>query len=161
MLIIGRVVEDREEEGELTGYAPRELVITSNRAELPAVLAFVRQAGLDAGLDEDAVFACELSTDEACTNIIEHAYEGRPEGRIEIACYVSADSFVIRLHDYGRPFDPDKVPAPSLSSDLARRRPGGLGLHFMRSLMDEVVFEFDARAGNTLTMKKRLPRLED
>lgn len=135
---------------------PQELVISSDLANLPRVLDFVRARCIAAGLSDDAVFACELATDEACTNVIEHAYLGRRSGEIRITCYLNGDHFVVRLHDHGQPFDPAQVAAPTLSGSLSERDVGGLGLHFMRSLMDEVRFEFDQEVGNTLTMVKRI-----
>jgi serine/threonine-protein kinase RsbW len=133
----------------------QELVITSDLANLPRVLDFVRAHCIAAGLSDDAVFACELATDEACTNVIEHAYGGAG-GEIRISCSRNDDRFVVRVHDRGQPFNPAEVAAPALSGTLSEREIGGLGLHFMRSLMDEVRFEFDQDDGNTLTMVKRV-----
>lgn len=137
---------------------PKALVVSSNLDNLPRVIAFVRQACETAGLDEDAAFACELATDEACTNIMEHAYRGRSNGEIEVICLAKADRFIVQLHDNGKPFDPDTVAPPTLTGELIERQIGGLGLHFMHSLMDEVRFNFDEEEGNTLTMVKYLSR---
>ena len=131
---------------------PNELVVASDLQELPRVINHVRQACVDAGLSDDTVFACELATDEACTNIIEHAYQGRDNGEIRVSCVCLADRFVIRFHDWGQPFVPEEVEAPRLTLELSERSTGGLGLHFMRSMMDEVHFEFDPQQGNVLTM---------
>ena len=133
-----------------------ELVVSSALDVLPQVIGFVRQASLQAGLPERAVFACELATDEACTNIIEHAYAGRSDGTIRVACWSDGDEFVVQLHDQGVAFVPGAVREPPLTQDLAARPLGGLGIYFMRSLMDEVRFDFDPMAGNTLTMTKRI-----
>jgi anti-sigma regulatory factor (Ser/Thr protein kinase) len=135
--------------------AADELVVSSDLDVLPQVIDFVRQASLLAGLPDNAVFACELATDEACTNIIEHAYAGRSDGVIRVACWSDSDEFVVQLHDQGVAFDPGAVRVPPLTQDLAGRPLGGLGVHFMRSLMDEVRFDFDPVLGNTLTMTKR------
>jgi serine/threonine-protein kinase RsbW len=102
-----------------------------------------------------------LAADEACTNVIEHAYRGRRDGVIRISWQRDDDAFVLRLHDRGKPFDPSKVSKPPLNRRLEERTVGGLGLHFMRSLMDEVRFEFDVNAGNTLIMVKRVARNAD
>lgn len=131
-------------------------MVSSALDVLPQVIGFVRQASLHAGLPESAVFACELATDEACTNIIEHAYAGRSDGVIRVACWSDSDEFVVQLHDQGTAFNPAAVREPPLTQDLAGRPLGGLGMHFMRSLMDEVRFDFDPISGNTVTMTKRL-----
>jgi serine/threonine-protein kinase RsbW len=135
--------------------AAEQLVVSSTLDSLPSVIDFVRRASLQAGLADNAVFACELATDEACTNIIEHAYAGRSDGVIRVACWSHSDEFVVQLHDQGAAFDPAKIRVPPLTEDLAGRPLGGLGMHFMRSLMDEVRFDFDPVLGNTVTMTKR------
>lgn len=134
----------------------QELVVSSDLDALPQVIDFVRQAGMDAGLIDDALFACELATDEACTNVIEHAYGDDNAGDIRVCCWVQDGAFVIQFHDRGAAFDPAQIRQPLLSEELADRPLGGLGMHFMRSLMDEVRFEFDPVEGNLLTMSKRL-----
>lgn len=135
--------------------AIEELTISSDLDGLPQVIDFVRQASMAAGLPEKAVFACELATDEACTNIIEHAYAGRSDGVIRVSCWTENGAFVVQFHDQGVAFDPTQIQEPLLTEELAERPLGGLGMHFMRSLMDEVRFEFDPVTGNKLTMTKR------
>jgi anti-sigma regulatory factor (Ser/Thr protein kinase) len=132
-----------------------KLTVSSDLDDLPQVIDFVRQASMEAGLPEKAVFACELATDEACTNIIEHAYAGRSDGVIRVSCWTENGAFVVQFHDQGVAFDPTQIREPLLTEELAQRPLGGLGMHFMRSLMDEVRFEFDPVAGNMLTMTKR------
>jgi len=121
---------------------------------LAAISEFVAGAAEAAGLDERAVYAVQMAVDEACTNIIEHAYGGEGRGDIEITCRISADKLTVILHDYGRPFDPTGVLSPDLEESLEERNAHGLGLYFMRRLMDEVEFEFRPDSGNVLTMVK-------
>ena len=132
-----------------------ELVVTSALDELPRVIDFVSQACETSAVPEDVAFACQLAADEACTNIMEHAYDGRTDGEIRISCWVSKDQVHLQLRDKGAAFDPRIIETPDLEGNLTDRRIGGLGLHFMRSLMDEVHFEFDPTTGNTVIMTKR------
>ncbi len=120
---------------------------------IPTITQFVAEAARAASLDENEVFHCQMAVDEACTNVIEHAYGGQGAGNIEITCLVEPGSCVIEIVDHGKPFDPDSVPAPKLGARLDEIKPGGIGLHLMRRLMDEVRFEFTDQ-GNFLTMKK-------
>ncbi len=130
-------------------------------ASLSEISAFVTRAAREAGLDEDAICAVQLAVDEACSNIIEHAYGGEDIGEIECTCRVDTDELTIILRDRGRPFDPTLVPQPDPNPDIRHCAVGGLGLHFMRKMMDEVRFEFTPDAGNILTMvKRRSPRIE-
>lgn len=121
---------------------------------LAEISEFVTREARQAGLNETAVFAVQMAVDEACTNIIEHAYGGGGRGAIDCTCLAVEEGFKVILADRGRPFDPKKVPEPDLTSPLKRRKEGGLGLYFMRKLMDEVQFGFDAQRGNVLTMVK-------
>lgn len=110
------------------------------------------------GLDQTAVFHIELACDEACTNVIEHAYGGENKGEITVSWQMEDRSFIINIHDNGRSFNPDAVPTPTLPPDAGEPenvKVGGLGIHFMRQLMDEVRFEFDDESGNTLTLIKK------
>ena len=122
---------------------------------LAAIGEYVARAAEAAGLDARSVEGVELAVDEACSNIIEHAYGGEGRGDIEVTYHIDGDGLTVVLRDYGRPFDPDRVPEPDLQAPLEERDAGGLGLHFMRQLMDQVRFEFTAGAGNVLTMVKR------
>lgn len=133
----------------------QQLTVSSALQDLPLVINFVRQCCRAAGLNEDSCFACELAADEACSNIMEHAYAGRSDGVIHVACWLADQSFMLRFHDYGRSFDPARVQKPVLEGDLVSRPIGKLGMHIMRSLMDDVRYEFDAVQGNILLMRKK------
>ena len=117
---------------------------------------FVGLTAEKAGLDETAVYAVQLAVDEACTNIIEHAYGGESLGEISISTTVTPESFVVEIHDHGQPFDPDLIPVPNTNLPLDEIQPRGVGLFLMRKMMDEVRFKFEPNLGNTLTMVKYL-----
>ena len=119
--------------------------------------AFVVSGAEQAGFSIDELFRIELACDEACTNIIEHAYGGEAAGDIRITWRIDDKTFIITMSDDGQPFDPDEVPPPEVPADrndLNGLKIGGLGIYFMRSLMDEVQFSRDDRRGNTLVMVK-------
>ena len=124
---------------------------------LAAISEFVTGAARAAGLDARAIFAVQLAVDEACSNIIDHAYGGEGYGDIECTCRVTDDGLTVILRDHGRSFDPSCVPKPNMCPTLEDEdcTGGGLGLHFMHQLMDEVHFEFTPDSGNVLTMVKR------
>ncbi len=139
------------------------LTVPGRYDQIQKIVAFVTQGAREAGLDEDAIFHVELCCDEACTNIIEHAYGGEDVGKIRVRYELLPDAFKLIIQDNGRSFDPDQVPPPSLPAagsldDSATDQPriGGLGIHFMRKLMDEVHFSFNAGGENTLIMIKKL-----
>jgi serine/threonine-protein kinase RsbW len=115
---------------------------------------FVGQAAADTGLDEKQVYAVQLAVDEACTNIIEHAYGGECDDEIEITCNVQDEGLTVIIRDHGQTFDPTIVPEPNLKASLAERGIGGLGLYLIRKMMDDVRFESSPDSGNVLTMLK-------
>ncbi len=113
----------------------------------------MRKIAQDAGFESFAVYSIEMAVDEACSNIIEHAYEGEGKGDIRCTCSVTEDTLKVIIKDRGKPFDLSSVPPPNLSDDLEERQAHGLGLHFIRKWMDEVDF-LSKDAENTLTMVK-------
>jgi len=121
---------------------------------LVRISEFVAQAAQDAGLDKSAIYAVKLSVDEACSNIIEHSYGGEGFGEIDCTCDVTDDGLTITLRDWGEAFDPSEIEDPKTDVPLEDLKPRGLGIFFMRKMMDDVSFKFHPRNGNVLTMVK-------
>jgi serine/threonine-protein kinase RsbW len=115
----------------------------------------IHDAAFSAGLDEQSCYQVETAVDEACTNIIEHAYGGENRGAIVIECISSTGILTVKLRDNGKAFDPDQINTPKLDTCLEERPDRGLGLFFIRRWMDSVHFEFSEKHGNQLTMVKR------
>jgi serine/threonine-protein kinase RsbW len=137
----------------------KRLIVPGRYDQISVICDFVAQGAQKAGLDEDAAFHVQLACDEACTNIIEHAYGGESAGEIEVSWQLNQRSLTVTLKDKGQPFDPDGIETPHIpqnQAELDQLKIGGLGLHFMRRIMDEVLFQFDEKSGNTLIMVKRL-----
>jgi anti-sigma regulatory factor (Ser/Thr protein kinase) len=132
------------------------LTVAGRYDEIKTICQFVMQGAAAAGLDETAVFHIELACDEACTNIIEHAYGGEDNGSITISWQVEAGMFVITLKDNGRAFNIDQIPAAPDTDNIENIKIGGLGIHFMRKLMDDVQFSTEPPTGNKLVMKKKM-----
>ena len=123
---------------------------------LEEIREFVGEIARKGGFSDKEVYNIQLATDEAASNIIEHAYEGVSDGLVEISCGMQSNSIRIILVDHGESFDPADVPDPDLKADLSERKIGGLGIFLMRKLMDEVHYDAEPRKNrNTLTMTKR------
>lgn len=117
----------------------------------------------EAGFDADDVFRIELACDEACTNIIQHAYGGEDVGDIRVILERTRETFIIILRDKGRQFDPDDVPIPNFPADpdkFDELKIGGLGLHFIRTIMDEILYTIDGQGDNELVMIKHIANTE-
>lgn len=125
---------------------------------LEAVAEFVVRCAQAAGFDPKSVYGVQLAVDEACSNIIEHAYAGVADGVIECSCECNDATFTVQLHDHGVGFDPTCALQPDLTARLEDRRVGGLGIYFMRRLMDEITFETSADGGNVLILVKHRPQ---
>ena len=123
---------------------------------LDAIREFVGTAARQAGLSGRDVYAVQLAVDEACSNIIEHAYEGVSNGEIEIGCQAGDGQLTIVIHDHGKEFDISTVRKPNLGRDLSEREVGGLGVYLIHKLMDEVHFKSSKQTGNTLTLVKKI-----
>ena len=93
-----------------------------------------------------------LAVDEACTNIIKHAYKGDPEQVIKITFKLLPDGLKVLLRDYGRKADLKQMKSRKLS-DV---RPGGIGIHLIKSVMDVVKYDNTLEQGNELTLIKYL-----
>ena len=135
-----------------------KLRVTSDMKNLTTISDFVSAFARESALNEDDTFALQMATDEACANVIEHAYGGRPDGTVSIECRLANDEVILTIRDHGRPFDPKAIPRPDMAAPLAKRNEGALGLYLMEKLMDVVQFEFDPSKGNKLTMKKKVHR---
>lgn len=131
-----------------------DLSLWAGPSDLADIRRFVKETAQELGLDEASIHALELAVDEACTNVMRHAYQAQ-EGRIEIQIQTVDDWVEVVIRDWGEPFDPESVPPPDLDAPLEERPIGGIGLFLMRQMMDRVDFQFSDVEGNTLTMAKR------
>ena len=122
---------------------------------LDEIREFVGEIARDGGFGAKDVYNIQLATDEACSNVIEHAYAGLPQGVIDISCHADDGQITVVIHDHGKQFDMSRVPKPNLSKKLSEREVGGLGVFLMHKLMDEIHFSSSKKSGNTLTMTKR------
>lgn len=130
------------------------MVIPARYDRIKQACTFVVNAAQVAGLDESAVFHCQIAVDEACTNIIEHGYAGEDRGQIEVICRVETGKLEIELLDQSPPFDVTQVTDPELSKSIEDTNVGGLGIYFIKKMMDEVGYDHHGGT-NRLTMVKR------
>lgn len=132
-----------------------KLVFDANFQYLDEIREFVGEAARQVGFADKDIYSIQLAADEASSNIIEHAYSGVENGKLEIDCNIGNGELKIVMRDWGKPFDPESVPEPNIKADLSERKIGGLGMYLMRKLMDEVSYAASPDSGNTLIMVKR------
>ena len=135
------------------------LHVPSSTANLAMIRDFVSNIGARAGLDDAQVMRLTLAVDEACANVIEHAYsaEGSME-EVTIRAVLDDDELTFLIVDKGKGFDPSTVEEESLDELVKKRRSGGLGLRLIRTIMDDVQYTIVPGERNELRMVKRLKK---
>ena len=130
-----------------------EMRFPAAASRLKDVRAELRTAVTRAGCGPDCAEEIVLAVDEACQNVIRHAYVGGEKGEVVLRVERERDSVVLWLRDFAPRVDPERI----ASRDLDDVRPGGLGVHLIHELMDECGFvPQDADEGNLFRMRKRV-----
>jgi anti-sigma regulatory factor (Ser/Thr protein kinase) len=130
-----------------------QLTIRSDPRELPPVRAAVEKSALAAGFDAPEASNVVLAIDEALTNVFKHGYEGNTEQMVELSIQTLTQprpGIRICIRDFGKQVSPESI----CGRDLDDVKPGGLGVHIMRSIMDEVVYTTPADGGMHLELSK-------
>ncbi len=133
-----------------------KLYVPSSTENLALIREFVASIGVQAGLESSEVAKLELAVDEACANVIEHAYGHDATQDVIIRATFDDETLKIDVEDTGRGFDPNSVQPEELERLIQDRKSGGLGMRLMKSLMDEVHYEIEPGKKNELHMIKRL-----
>jgi sigma-B regulation protein RsbU (phosphoserine phosphatase) len=130
-----------------------QMRIASRPDCLRMVRAMVNEAGDANGCSRDCISQMVMAVDEACQNIIRHAYGGNPDGEIVVDIRRENDAIAIHLLDYAAPVDVSKI-KPRQLDDV---KPGGLGTHFIQQCMDECGFLTPPDGtGNCLRLVKKI-----
>ena len=130
------------------------LTVRSDPKLLGSVRSLVRSWVDSWDVDEKTADEVVLAIDEACTNAIRHAYEGRCDGSVELTLHAAEEHLEFQVSDTGvscpsecserrplQPPDPDEL------------EPGGLGIQLIHKVFDEVDFCPGSDGGNCVTMK--------
>lgn len=127
---------------------------------LPRITRFIEECLVAADAGDDDRFAVTLAIDEACTNIITH---GCPPAKstIQITCTADPGSITVEIKDRGREFDPRSAPIPDITSDLAHRRIGGLGVYFIRTLIDGIEYDYRDGTNRLQLVRQRLGEMRE
>jgi anti-sigma regulatory factor (Ser/Thr protein kinase) len=108
------------------------------------------------GFSQDDTNNITLAVDEACSNIIKHAYCGSTGKPIQVTCTLYKNRLEILLKDFGKKANIDEIK----SRQLDDVRPGGLGVHLIKSVMDIVKYNNQDEEGNQLQLVKYIPLKE-
>jgi anti-sigma regulatory factor (Ser/Thr protein kinase) len=122
--------------------------------ELARAFRLVSKFARERGLGETGTYLLNLAVEEIFTNIVKY---GAPDGGdVSIRADVAGGKLVVEIVERGaEPFDPTQVPDADVTAPLEDRRPGGLGLHMLRKLMDEMTYAH-VNGDSHIRMTKRL-----
>ena len=132
--------------------APERLTLSvpSNPRYLLTIRALFSSLLTELGFNNKETTAVVLAVNEAYANVIEHCYKGDVTQRIDLTVFITPRAITIEIRDYGEQPDITRI-VPRALHDV---RPGGLGTHFMRSVMDEVTYDLSSGSGTLLRMTK-------
>ncbi len=139
-----------------TNLNKSEIKVKSRTENLSLIRDFVSSKASDAGLAKDDIENVMLAVDEACTNIIKHAYNSFPDGEIVIKLEYNSDKLLVTIIDHGSTFDPEAIADPDLQKYYRNGRVGGLGMYLMKTLMDDVKYITVPGKYNQVLLSKKI-----
>ena len=135
----------------------RSFRIEARLDELRRVAAAAEDLGQQEDWPPGLVHQVDLAIEELGNNIVKHGLDGGP-GEIEITLTSKADAITIEIADDGRPFNPLKdAPQPDLEAALEDRPVGGLGIHLVLTMMDEMYYRREQHRNHLTLIKRRTP----
>ncbi|MEM7465747.1 MAG: ATP-binding protein [Pseudomonadota bacterium] len=130
-----------------------ELEFSADPRKLRMVREQVQSACESFGCDKKTVSDVVIAINEACMNVIQHAYKGDSAGEIKLGIHIAGERLCVEIQDYAEPVDRNAIKPRNLD-DV---KPGGLGTHFIQEIMDQIEYEhLQDNAGNRLVMSKKL-----
>ncbi len=106
-------------------------------------------------ITDDTILDLKLAVDEACTNVIEHGYEGMDPGSIILSFRIEPGRILVQITDFGHVFEPEATPMPDVEAALEDQELGGMGLYLIYQTMDNIDYQ-SSEEGNILTFTKLL-----
>lgn len=134
-----------------------DLKITSKTENVEQVLKSLEVFCNENNIDNKTIEAIQVATDEAITNIILHGYDKRDDGIINIKFILENNKLLIKIIDYAKSFQPEKLIKQNIDDVKALTRVGGFGLILMNALMDYIDYSYNEdEQANYLIMEKYL-----
>ena len=132
------------------------LRISNRIEELRLVSEAVETLGNEEGWGPEVSYAVLLALEEVATNVVRHGGREEGSGEIEIEVVSTDAEARVEVRDRGRPFDPFRgAPEPDTEAALEDRQIGGLGVHFVRVLMDEASYRREDDRNHVTMVKRR------
>jgi len=135
----------------------RRTTVPSEAAQLPVLTRFLQEFWSAADLPPAEALPFELALEEIFMNVVMHGSPAGSVPQVDVSLALAHGGLTLTVEDDGPPFDPLSLPAPDTTAGLDERRFGGLGVFFVRQMMDAVSYQ-RVGARNQLTMAKQLAR---
>ncbi len=121
---------------------------------IPQLSQFIDEVAEDASLDASLAMSLNLAIEEAVVNVMQYAYSEGTQGTVTIVSTIAGGMLSFFISDSGKPFDPTAKVEVDTTMSAEERPIGGLGIHLIRQIMDDVAYE---RKGdkNILTLRKQ------
>jgi anti-sigma regulatory factor (Ser/Thr protein kinase) len=127
--------------------------LKSDLSELETVFKHLNKFGQATGLTEACVTDINICLDELFTNIVSYGFGDDLEHIVRVALNLDEHALTLKIEDDGIPFNPLEKKDPQIPDDLIDVRIGGLGIHIVRKLMDDIYYE-RKHGKNELTLIK-------
>jgi serine/threonine-protein kinase RsbW len=131
------------------------LRIANDVAELSRVAESVDRYCDENGVPADAAFNINVVLEELLMNTISYGFTDSKPHEIAVTIGKDGETITVEISDDGLAFDPLQAATPDLEAPLAERRIGGLGIHFVKTMMDTVEYR-RADGRNQMTLRKRI-----
>jgi len=135
-----------------------KLKIPSITENLQMIREFVLKIAAKTGFNDETQEQIALAVDEACTNVIKHAHNHDARRLMDIQIQTDANKMKITITDKGRGFDITKLKDPDVEKYIRESRHGGLGIYLIKTLMDEVDYEFNPGVKNQVQLTKYIQK---
>jgi anti-sigma regulatory factor (Ser/Thr protein kinase) len=134
-----------------------QLRVPQDRELLPSLFAAIDDVLARAGIAHALAHDVRLVSEEVVCNAIEHGQQPDSEYEITLEIAIHDDRVTLCFRDDGEPFDPLSQPPPDLEADIGERPIGGLGVHLVRTLADEIAYTRDADRNVLRVVLRRSP----
>lgn len=119
----------------------RTIELNNDIAEIPQLSAFIDSFAEEAGLDFSLTMSLNLAMEEAVVNVMEYAYPEGTVGKVNISASAEGDDVEFVISDSGTAFDPTAKDEVNIDLRVEDRQIGGLGIHLVRNIMDDIKYE--------------------
>ena len=133
--------------------------LKNDLSELERLCRTCEEIGQDINISDRTIFEMNLALDELFTNIISYGFNDNQEHTIKMSITVEGDQLQMRIEDDGVPFNPLASKTPEFQCGIEECKIGGLGIHLIRKLMDDVHYKRVADK-NILVLRRKM-RKED